>query len=102
MNRVCPRVTFIIGFTTLAEDILSGDKTAKMEQQTESLPEPLTERELCILQQMAYGRRNSEIAEILNISQGTVKTHIHRILQKLEVEDRTQTVVLAIRNGLVE
>lgn len=86
----------------LAEAILSGDKSTKPEQQIESLSEPLTERELCVLQQMAYGRRNSEIAEILNISQGTVKTHIHRILQKLEVEDRTQAVVLAIRNGLVD
>ncbi|MNF10899.1 Transcriptional regulatory protein DegU [compost metagenome] len=51
---------------------------------------------------MAYGRNNAEIAGILNISQGTVKTHIHRILQKLAVEDRTKAVVLAIRTGLVE
>ncbi|WP_019909436.1 response regulator transcription factor [Paenibacillus sp. HW567] len=62
----------------------------------------LTDRELNVLQQMAYGRRNAEISEILHISLGTVKTHIHRILQKLEVEDRTQAVVIAIRAGLVE
>ncbi|MED3816324.1 response regulator transcription factor [Priestia aryabhattai] len=66
------------------------------------LPEPLTKREIDVLQQMAYGRRNSEIADILHISQGTVKTHIHRIFQKLSVEDRTQAVVFAIRKGLVK
>lgn len=65
------------------------------------LLEPLTERELDVLQQMALGHRNSEIASLLSISEGTVKTHIHRILQKFQVEDRTQAVVLAIRQGIV-
>lgn len=65
------------------------------------LLEPLTERELDVLQQMALGRRNPEIASVLSISEGTVKTHIHRILQKFQVEDRTQAVVLAIRQGIV-
>jgi DNA-binding NarL/FixJ family response regulator len=50
---------------------------------------------------MAYGRRNAEIAEILHVTQGTVKTHVHRIIQKLGVEDRTQAVVFAIRHRLV-
>jgi DNA-binding NarL/FixJ family response regulator len=66
------------------------------------LSEPLTDREIDVLQQMAYGRRNSEIADILHISQGTVKTHVHRIIQKLGVEERTQAVVFAIRNGIVK
>jgi DNA-binding NarL/FixJ family response regulator len=66
------------------------------------LPESLTEREIDVLQQMAYGRRNSEIADILHISQGTVKTHVHRIIQKLGVEERTQAVVFAIRQGIVK
>lgn len=86
----------------LIEAISSDTKSTKTEQASDHLSEFLTERELDVLQQMAYGRRNSEISEILNISQGTVKTHIHRILQKLEVEDRTQAVVLAIRTGIVE
>jgi DNA-binding NarL/FixJ family response regulator len=67
-----------------------------------NLPEPLTEREVDVLQQMAFGRRNSEIAEILHISLGTVKTHVHRIIQKLDVEERTQAVVFAIRQGIVK
>jgi DNA-binding NarL/FixJ family response regulator len=50
---------------------------------------------------MAYGRRNSEIAELLSVSEGTVKTHVHRILQKFGVDDRTQAVVMAIRQHIV-
>ena len=85
----------------LAAAIVNFERPAELEQQLGRYTESLTERELSVLQQMAYGRNNSEIAEILNISQGTVKTHIHRILQKLDVEDRTKAVVLAIRTGLV-
>ena len=64
--------------------------------------ESLTDREIDVLQEMAYGHRNSEIASRLFISQGTVKTHVHRILQKLRAEDRTQAVVMAIRQGIVK
>ncbi|MNI73670.1 Transcriptional regulatory protein LiaR [compost metagenome] len=86
----------------LAAAIADYGAAAEPGQSTDRISESLTERELDVLQQMAYGRNNSEIADILNISQGTVKTHIHRILQKLEVEDRTKAVVLAIRTGLVK
>ncbi|HEY4390084.1 MAG TPA: response regulator transcription factor [Paenibacillus sp.] len=65
------------------------------------LPEPLTERELEVLQEMAYGLKNEDIAVKLHISESTVKTHVHRILQKIGAEDRTQAVVLAIRSGWV-
>lgn len=67
-----------------------------------NLLEPLTEREQEVLQQMSYGLRNDQIAEVLFITEGTVKTHIHRILQKFGAEDRTQLVVMALRNGLVK
>ncbi|AIQ49269.1 LuxR family transcriptional regulator [Paenibacillus sp. FSL R7-0273] len=86
----------------LARAIADYGKRIGLAQPSGHLGEELTERELDVLQQMAYGRNNAEIAGMLNISQGTVKTHIHRILQKLEVEDRTKAVVLAIRTGLVE
>ncbi len=66
------------------------------------LSEPFTEREHEVLQQMAYGLRNEEIAGKLFISESTVKTHVHRILQKLGAYDRTQAVVFAIRNRLVQ
>ncbi|TCZ79300.1 response regulator transcription factor [Paenibacillus albiflavus] len=64
--------------------------------------EQFTVRELEVLQQMAYGLRNEEIAGKLYIGESTVKTHVHRILQKLGVEDRTQAVVIAIRNRIVK
>ncbi|WP_426622554.1 response regulator transcription factor [Priestia megaterium] len=86
----------------LAQAISNERAVEQNDKKPLDLPEPLTEREIDVLQQMAYGRRNSEIADILHISQGTVKTHIHRIFQKLSVEDRTQAVVFAIRKGLVK
>lgn len=65
------------------------------------LTDPLTEREQQILQEMAYGLRNDQIAQKLFITEGTVKSHVHRILQKFGCEDRTQVVVAALRNGMV-
>ncbi|WP_274649214.1 response regulator [Paenibacillus humicola] len=67
----------------------------------EPLLEPLTEREREILQEMAYGLRNDQIARKLMIAEGTVKSHVHRILQKFGCEDRTQVVVAALRGGMV-
>jgi DNA-binding NarL/FixJ family response regulator len=69
--------------------------------ETGDMAEPLTDREREVLQEMAWGLRNDEIARKLCISEGTVKTHVHRILQKLGVEDRTQAVVIALRRGIV-
>ncbi|ANF96858.1 response regulator [Paenibacillus bovis] len=65
------------------------------------LAEPLTERELEVLQAVAYGKRNFEIAADLYVSESTVKTHVHNIIQKLGVKDRTQAAVVAIRQGIV-
>ncbi|UVI29235.1 response regulator [Paenibacillus spongiae] len=62
----------------------------------------LTERETEVLQLLAYGKRNHEISAILCISEGTAKTHIHHIMQKLGAQDRTQAVVTAIRMKLVK
>jgi len=62
---------------------------------------PLTDREMEILELIVDGRSNSEIAEILFISLGTVKTHVRNILNKLCADDRTQAAVLALRSGLV-
>lgn len=62
----------------------------------------LTERETEVLQLLAYGKRNHEIGAILCISEGTTKTHIHHIMQKLGAQDRTQAVVTAIRMKLVK
>lgn len=86
----------------LAQAMHAEKEIAPLPDQTYMLLEPLTERELEVLQQMAFGRRNQEIASYLCVSEGTVKTHVHRILQKFGVEDRTQAVVIAIRQHIVQ
>jgi DNA-binding NarL/FixJ family response regulator len=61
----------------------------------------LTERELEVLRLVAEGHTNQEIAAVLIISPTTVKTHVQNILQKLDVSDRTQAAVYAVRCGLI-
>ncbi|BAY15003.1 two-component response regulator [Anabaenopsis circularis NIES-21] len=63
---------------------------------------PLTERELCVLKMLVDGKSNSNIAEELYLTVGTIKTHVRNILRKLDVTDRTQATVLALRSGLVD
>jgi DNA-binding NarL/FixJ family response regulator len=61
----------------------------------------LTERELTVLRAVATGASNAEIAAELFVSVATVKTHVARILAKLEVRDRVQAVVFAYESRLV-
>lgn len=61
----------------------------------------LTERELAVLQLVARGASNPQIADDLYISVNTVKTHLHNILQKLQLENRTQAATYAVEHGLV-
>lgn len=62
----------------------------------------LTRRECEVLQMLADGKSNRGIGEALFISEKTVKNHVSNILQKMNVNDRTQAVVVAIKNGWVE
>jgi DNA-binding NarL/FixJ family response regulator len=62
----------------------------------------LTDRELEVLQEVAQGLSNKDIAAKLFISQKTVKNHLSNIFQKLEVSDRTQAALFAIKNNIVK
>ena len=62
----------------------------------------LTKRELQVLKEVAVGKFNRDIAKEMEISERTVKNHISSIFKKLDVTDRTQAAVFAIRNNLVE
>lgn len=62
----------------------------------------LTKRELEVLKEIACGKSNKEIASSLFITEKTVKTHVSNILAKLELADRTQAALFAVRNGVIE
>jgi len=68
----------------------------------ENLPRPdLTSREIQVLQLIATGLRNKEIAYELNISEATANAHVKHILEKLSAADRTQAVTTALRRGII-
>ena len=64
--------------------------------------EELTAREVEVLRKIAGGNRNKDIAEILFISEETVKVHIKHIMDKLGAKDRTQAIAIAVRRGIIE
>lgn len=64
--------------------------------------EDLTRREFEVLQEIARGKSNKEIAASLFITEKTVKTHVSNILAKLSLSDRTQAALYAVRNGIIK
>jgi DNA-binding NarL/FixJ family response regulator len=92
------------------EALLSPAITRRVIEQFTRVPRPapppevdeLTERELDVFRLIARGQSNAEIGRELYISETTVKTHITHILQKLNLRDRVQAVVLAYETGLVD
>ncbi|MRH41964.1 response regulator [Aquibacillus halophilus] len=84
---------------------LSEENSNKLSERMVDYRKPLhllTRRECEVLQLLADGKSNRGVAETLFISEKTVKNHVSNILQKMSVNDRTQAVVSAIRNGWVE
>ncbi|MCX4630625.1 response regulator transcription factor [Streptomyces sp. NBC_01443] len=81
----------------VAEALLSQE-----EQPSSSRGGSLTEREREVLSLIADGRSNREIARALVLSEKTVKTHVSNILMKLDLSDRTQAALWAVRHGLAE
>jgi NarL family two-component system response regulator LiaR len=67
-----------------------------------TIADALSRRELDVLRLLARGLSNAEIAQRLHLTEGTVRNYVSAVLTKLEVSDRTQAAVLALRHGLVD
>jgi DNA-binding NarL/FixJ family response regulator len=72
-----------------------------MGKTVEEITTPLTAKEIQILTHVAEGNSNKRIANILGISEQTIKNHVSAILRKLNANDRAHAVFLAIRNGWI-
>lgn len=90
-NQLHPKAT-----THLLANLASKGKEEK------KLIDELTKREVEVLKEIAKGKSNKEIAASLYITEKTVKTHVSNLLSKLELADRTQAALFAVKNQLVE
>lgn len=94
-------VTAIRTFINGEEYIRTGFKEKNEKEGIRKL-KLLTDRETEVLLQVSKGKLNKEIADLLKISERTVKNHLSSIFRKLEVSDRTQAAVFAIRSHMIE
>jgi len=86
----------------VAQRVLEQFKNiSSMDKIIETVIAPLTRRETQILNYVAEGNTNKQIADILGISEQTIKSHVSAILRKLNANDRAHAVALAIRNGWI-
>lgn len=83
----------------VAGKLLEQEASPQVQPATKII-EKLTEREVDVLRLMARGLNNAAIALNMHLSEGTVRNHVSAIFTKLEVPDRTQAVIIAIRHGL--
>ncbi|MDE0934421.1 MAG: response regulator transcription factor [Mariniblastus sp.] len=89
------------GQPTPPTSLLSTTKTRMKRIGSGPAESPLTKRESQVLQHVAMGLSNREIGKSLGISVETVKEHVQNILRKLDVNDRTQAAVWALKNGMI-
>ena len=95
--------TIMDGETYIQPSLIPALNAKRLERnEDEEKIDSLTRRELEVLKLLAIGMYNKEVAEKLEISERTVKNHISNIFKKLEVTDRTQAAVFAIRNNLIK
>lgn len=85
----------------VTERLLKGLSSIQTEFGSLEQPDPLTDRETEILRLMAGGYSNKEIANALNVAEGTVKNHVSNVLSKMGVRDRTRAVLKAFEAGLI-
>ena len=86
---------------SIATKVLQRMRAVTLDQGAQTIRAELSERELEVLRLIANGKDNSQIAEALHISPKTVKNHISNILMKLQIENRIQAAVYAVRSGIV-
>ncbi|MEE4294725.1 MAG: response regulator transcription factor [Xanthomonadales bacterium] len=85
----------------ITQRLLKGLEHMHNEFSSLEQPDPLTDRETEILRLMAGGYSNKEIANSLDVAEGTVKNHVSNILSKMGVRDRTRAVLKALELGLI-
>jgi DNA-binding NarL/FixJ family response regulator len=85
----------------IAAKVLQRVRAVTLDQGAETIRTELSDRELEVLRLIANGKDNSQIAAALHISPKTVKNHISNILMKLQIENRIQAAVYAVRSGIV-
>jgi DNA-binding NarL/FixJ family response regulator len=85
----------------LAEQVLQQFQELAWRSEAEGLIAPLTPREMEILNYIAKGFLNKQIAAELAISEQTIKNHVTSILRKLNANARTEAVVVALKQGLI-
>ena len=86
----------------VAEHVLQQFQELTSRSESEAFISPLTPREIEILQYIAQGYLNKQIAAELGISEQTIKNHVTSILRKLNANARTEAVVVAIKQGLIK
>lgn len=91
---------------THVDPAVAGDLFARVAtaggREVTNVADNLTDREMDVLRLLGKGLSNNEIAAQLFLSEGTVRNYVSAVLAKLQVTDRTQAAVLAVKNGLVE
>jgi DNA-binding NarL/FixJ family response regulator len=84
----------------IASKVLQRLRAAGTAEREETIPSELSDREMQVLRLVANGQDNAQIAADLHISPKTVKNHISNILMKLQIDNRIQAAVFAVRSGL--
>jgi DNA-binding NarL/FixJ family response regulator len=93
-----PRTSWIS--PAIAAKVLQRLRASSTSAREDAIASELSERELQVLRLIANGNDNAQIAAELHISPKTVKNHISNILMKLQIENRIQAAVFAVRSGL--